>query len=374
VNCSSVRYLVLSDIHLGHSRTKTDYIINNLEELFRKNHSKFKKLDIIFLAGDVFDKLLSSCSNELIASTEWLSKLAMYCVSNNIKLRVLEGTPSHDWKQMALFATTLKALCIDIDYKYIDYLNIEYMEDLGINILYVPDEWNRVADDTLDDVTLLLNKRGIKKVDIAIMHGQFSYQLPMIELESSHDEDAYHKLVKYYINIGHIHTPSVYNRILAQGSFDRLAHNEEEDKGCVLVNIYHTGDMDFLFIKNPNPQPYKKYDLSTMETSKIVKFLDRELNKLKLGTRVKLVVSNTTINKLLIPIKDKYKDLIITVDKKKKVIDNDKIVNNRVVFTPFEITKDNIKELLLQELSKYNISTIDRNLVTSELDEIINIS
>jgi len=373
VNCSGIKYLVLSDIHLGHNRTKTDYIINNLEELFRKNHSKFKKLDIIFLAGDVFDKLLSSCSDELIASTEWLSKLAMYCVSNHIRLRVLEGTPSHDWKQMALFATTLKALCIDIDYKYIDYLNIEYMEDLGINILYVPDEWNRVAGDTLDDVNLLLSKRGIKKVDIAIMHGQFNYQLPMIELESSHNEDAYHELVKYYINIGHIHTPSVYNRILAQGSFDRLAHNEEEDKGCILVNIYHTGDMDFLFIKNPNPQPYKKYDLSTMETSKIVKFLDRELNKLKLGTRVKLVVSNTTINKLLIPIKDKYKDLIITIDKKKKVIDSDKVVNNRVVFTPFEITKDNIKELLLQELSKYDISTIDINLVTSELDEIINI-
>jgi len=368
---SNIKYLVLSDIHLGHSRTKTDYIISNLDGVLRKNHNRFKKLDIIFLAGDVFDKLLASCSNEFVMANEWLSRLAMYCVSNKIKLRVLEGTPSHDWKQMRLFANTLEALCIDVDYKYIDYLHIESIEDLGITVLYVPDEWNRIANDTLDNVQDLMTKHDLDKVDIAIMHGQFDYQLPMIELESSHNEDSYLELVRYYINIGHIHTSSAYRRILAQGSFDRLAHNEEEKKGLMMMTIYHTGDMEFLFIENKNAYPYRKYDISSMQTSDMSKFLNKELNKLALGTRVKIVVSGTDINKLLVPIRDKYKDLIISVDKKKVVVSDDKVVNNRVVFTPFEITKGNIRSLLTEELGKHNLSRVDMDIVLSELDTVV---
>jgi DNA repair exonuclease SbcCD nuclease subunit len=338
--------------------------------IFSKNHNTFKKLDIIFLAGDVFDKMLSSSSKEFIMAIEWLSIVAMYCVKHNIKLRILEGTPSHDWHQSSAFSASLDNLGISIDYKYVDTLSVESMDDLGISILYVPDEWNHNADDTLTEVKSLYNKLDIKQTDIAIMHGQFKFQLPMIDLPSSHVEDEYLSLVKYYINIGHIHTSSVYGRILAQGSVDRLAHNEEEAKGCMVMNIYHTGDMDFVFIKNPNAYPFRKFDLSKLDTKEIVAFLNKQLPKLALGTRVKIVVSGSDVNKLLLPVRDKFKDLIFKIEKK-KVVSDKVIVKNRVEFVPFAITQDNITDLLIEDISKQCLTKSEVNIINEELSHVV---
>ena len=76
---------------------------------------------------------------------------------------------------------------------------------------------------------------GLTKVDYAVMHGQFDYQLPKhITGMPRHDSQKYLDIVKHYIFIGHIHTHSVYDRIIAQGSFDRLTHGQEEPKGYVV--------------------------------------------------------------------------------------------------------------------------------------------
>lgn len=367
---SKISYLVLSDIHLGHDRTPTKYIVANLLAFFAANDKLLRKLDILFLAGDVYDKLLSSSSEEFITGNEWLSLLARYCSKHKIKLRVLEGTPSHDWKQLAVFSKMIDTLGLDLDYKYIDELSIEHMDDLGIHVLYVPDEWNHAAEETYIETTELMTKHGIDKVDIAIMHGQFSYQLPMVELPSSHDVDKYLDIVRYYINIGHIHTSSVFKRILAQGSFDRLAHNEEEDKGGMLMTIYHTGDMEFLFLKNKNAYPYKQFDVSEMDASGVAKFIDKALTKLPLGTRVKIIIANNEVNKLLKPIQSKYKDLFFTIQKKKAVVEP-VIKNNRIEITPFEITRNNVEELLLNELSKYNLAPNEVDIIKAELSDVI---
>jgi len=367
---SKISYLVLSDVHLGNNRTKTDYIIDNLHTLIEDNHNMLKKLDIWFIAGDLYDKLLASSSTEFILVNKWLSTLAMYCTKYDIKLRILEGTPSHDWRQVSVFSTTIETLGISLDYKYVDQLSIEYLADLDMHILYVPDEWNNTAEDTYVEVVNLLHKYNIPNVDIAIMHGQFAYQLPMVELPSSHIEDDYLKIVKYYINIGHIHTSSAHGRILAQGSFDRLAHNEEEPKGCMLMNIHHTGDMDFLFLKNKNAYPYRKYDLTELNTSEIIKYITKELRKLKLGTRVRLIVANNEVNKLLGPVQDTFKDIIFTIDKKKAVTTT-VIKDNRVVIKPFEIRKDNLEELLTIELHKNNLSNNELSVITEELINVL---
>ena len=75
---------MLSDIHLGSNRNTTQEIITNLRTYFKDNHKLFKKLHLIILAGDVFDKLLSSSSDEYILAVEWLTELVMYCKHNNI--------------------------------------------------------------------------------------------------------------------------------------------------------------------------------------------------------------------------------------------------------------------------------------------------
>lgn len=367
---SKVSYLVLSDIHLGHPRIITGYIINNLHNYFAKNNSLFKKLDIIFLAGDIYDKLLSSSSKDFILINEWLSCIAMYCKKNNIKLRILEGTPSHDWRQASVFSTTIEKLGVDIDYRYINEITIEYMEDLGIDVLYIPDEINPKADQTLNEVKSLLDVRGINKVDIGIFHGQFHYQLPMVKLSSSHDEESYLNIVRYYINIGHIHTSSAYGRILAQGSFDRLAHNEEEAKGGMVMNIYCSGDMDFIFIPNPNAFPHITYDVSDIDISSIVKFLDKKLNKVKLGTRVRIIFNNSDVIAMLKPLMSKYEDIEFTMVRKKSN-ETPKISDNKVVIEPFEINKDNILSLMREAVVNTGMSGLAVDIIIKELKEVM---
>ena len=163
MNKQLIKYLVISDIHLGHNINRTEYIVNNLRDYIFKN-KKFKDLDIIFIAGDIFDRLLNPSSNDMIVSCVWLTELVKFCKERKIKLRILEGTPSHDWKQAKLISNIIEKLNIEIDYKYVDTLFIEDMEDLGLSILYIPDEYKHKATDTFKDVKKLmksLNKEMI---------------------------------------------------------------------------------------------------------------------------------------------------------------------------------------------------------------------
>ena len=110
-----ISYLVLSDIHLGHNINTTENIINNLQLYFKDNYKEFSKLDMICIAGDVFDKLLVSSSIDFILSTEWLTELIVFCKQHDIILRILEGTPSHDRNQSKVITSIIKKLNMRID-------------------------------------------------------------------------------------------------------------------------------------------------------------------------------------------------------------------------------------------------------------------
>lgn len=230
------KYLVLSDIHLGHNLNKTETIVMHLNKFFDKYDNLIRNVDAIFLAGDVYHRLLTMSSTDAILSTEWLTQLAIFCRTHNIKLRILEGTPAHDVKQCLLFKTTLKNLKIDIDFKYIGNLYIEHFVEKDIHVLYVPDEYKHKSEDTVKAIKEYYKQIEIAQVDTCIMHGAFRYQIPA-ESPSNFSETEMLNLVRYYIHAGHIHTSSIYRRIINQGSFDRLAHGEEESKGGLICSI-----------------------------------------------------------------------------------------------------------------------------------------
>ena len=371
MNKDSINYLVLSDIHLGHRTNKTKDIINHLINYFNVNNKIFKKLDIIFIAGDMFDRLLSNNSEEFIMSMDYLTLLAMYCKQHNIKLRILEGTPSHDWKQVNVFNSILKNLDIDIDFKYIETLHIEKMNDLGISILYVPDEYRETSIETLNEVKQLLIDNNLSKVDIAIMHGQFRYQLPIL-LESSHNEDEYLNIVKYFISIGHIHSSSVYDRILAQGSFDRLAHNEEEDKGAMYITIYNSGHKEYRFIPNKLATLFKTFNYNEDISIEEIK---KDLDTIKGVGNVRLRINiddnkHSNIKDALLSLRDKYKNLNIKIEYGKKESDNVRVLDIEKSNEGFAITKDNIISLITNRIEQQDIPNDIRNIILSEAIEI----
>lgn len=363
-----IKYLVLSDIHLGHTGNKTEEIVNNLNTFFNIYYKELKDIDILFISGDVFDRLVSTRSMEYRLIVSWLSNLLLWCKDRNVKLRILYGTPGHDNDQVAGFTDIANKLAPTCDFKYVSNIWIEKMDDLGITVLYIPDEVHPDSEDTWNDVKNLMKEEMVSEVDISIMHGCFNYQLPIKDLKFMHKESNYLDITKYYINIGHIHTSSCYERILAPGSFDRLTHGEEENKGGLLCKIYKDGNMNFKFLINKNSKIFKTLDYTGKNESYVLKDLDKELKKYPPNSFIRLLVDDdNTLIKSLKSICNKYPVLNIKIKVNNEVNESIKKIT-KVEMKTFEITKDNIKELMLKEM---NISGKELEIFNTELEEAI---
>lgn len=354
-NDKPVKIAVFSDIHLGHKNTKTRKIIDNLRDLIFKDYSN-QELNIIFLAGDVFDGLLDLNDEDLPFIDFFIEDLLRFCNKYKIALRILEGTPSHDWTQSQRFLTIAQILNLpDLDILYIDNIHIEYNKQYNMNILYIPDEIQPTVDKTLKIVKDLLIAKGLNTVDIAIMHGQFEFQLPAhIKNIPRHSSEEYLKIVKKLIAIGHIHTFSTFDRIVAQGSTDRLSHGQEEPKGYIKANIY-SDRFDFSFIENKNAQIYKTIDITEYEMEEtlyhiksIVKdYPDGSFIRLKANYEHPVFFNMDELVKL-------YPTFTFSRLIKDKSKDNTDIVEDLEIdtseYTPITLNRENIPQLLKSKI------------------------
>jgi len=272
---SRINIIELSDIHLGNSRTKTPRVLESLR-LITNNKTKMQSADLIILAGDVFDRDLR-LSEDIIGIVEfWIIELLNSCVTNNICLRVLEGTPSHDRGQGKHFETINNLYNINADIRYINTLHIEHIDRFNIDVLYIPDEYKGTTLETQNDVSELLVTKGLNTVHYAIMHGMFEHQVPPNIPCQFHDNAFYLSIVSRYIFIGHVHLMSVKDRILSAGSLDRLKHNEEESKGYWYVESNDNMDLDKLvFVENTNAKLYIGINLLDTSIEETTKLLDR---------------------------------------------------------------------------------------------------
>lgn len=253
-------YLVTSDIHLGHRRVPTLHIANS----FRKQilNKQNQKLDLIFIAGDLFDRLIESNSKELLTCIGLFTDLLNYCFNNEIKLRILEGTPSHDHYQNRILVKLNEVRKNKVDLKYFDTLDIEYIEEFDKHVLYLPDEWTHDHDLLESQIEEKLREHAIQQIDISILHTQFQYQVAGIPFKGFTLKEPYFlNLTKGYIHIGHFHNHSTFDRISAQGSLERLSHGQEEEKGhTVVIN----GAISF--IPNPHAYIFKTINVNTRTT------------------------------------------------------------------------------------------------------------
>lgn len=376
-----MKYLVVSDIHLGHPVNKTSNIANNFKNFLTDYDEQLKGLEVLFIAGDTFDSCLSTYQEDYLLAMELLTYIINWCSEHNCKLRILEGTPSHDWKQVKVVYEILDKLKLsdtvnELDFKYIDKLSIETLNNK--TILYIPDEWNDEAKKTYDDVVKLLKPYN-GKVDTIIMHGQFEYQIPL-GLRSSHDEALYEELCNGYIHPGHIHTSSTHGKILAQGSFDRLAHSEEEPKGAYLVD----GDK-YEFLVNQHAMLFLTYDLRDLDDLQMAIELKTIDTMIPHGSALRFIVSSRTdflycspTIKNILPnyrVKIIVKDGDTTSSLRTLTKEENLLVNSDI--QSFEIRPDNIVELvhqeLLQDLDNHVNDTLTLPIVNRAMDKFKNI-
>lgn len=338
------------DVHLLHNKTSTEHILKNLYKAFPDN-AETGELDLIIIAGDLFDRLTTYPDTNISLIRRWMFMFLNMCKRRDIVVRILEGTPSHDWKQSVHFITENEIAGIGCDIKWVESLSIEHIERFGINVLYVPDEWKHETDDVWKDVCKEMHEKGLSQVDFTILHGAFNYQLPSHVPVPTHIPERYMEITKYFVFGGHIHKRSQYGNILAAGSFDRLTHGEEEDKGHYRVVVDRDNvDHEITFVVNEGAKLYKTVDCTGLSLEKAMDAVDKLIDTLPIDSHVRVVAEKGA--PILVGFKelvDRYRLHWIT----QKTVGGEKINREAVSaiitpFTPAAITPDNIIGMVME--------------------------
>lgn len=350
----------ISDIHLAHPRTNTYHIIQNLRKAF-PDDEQTGKLDVLFFAGDVFDRLMSLPQDEVDAIQEWIGDLLRICAKRNILVRVLEGTPSHDWRQSKQFVNVNNTLDNPANLRYVDTLSIEVIQELdNLSVLYVPDEWNADASVTLAQVTELLSIHGLDKVDVGCMHGSFDYQLP-IESTKNHNSEAYMSIVRHYIGIGHVHIRTERNgKILAQGSFDRLSHGEEAAKGHYRACISPSGNYHW-FVENTGARIYKTLDCRDQDIGDTIDLLTQYENEPEQSNFRLLIQRGGTVHHGLKDLRKRFPQFRLTTQQDDLKTQEEVLLTQQQapVVKPISITPTNIGHLVSERMARQGVDVSD---------------
>lgn len=374
-NGRSLKIASISDIHLGHRRTKAQFIIDNLNKYFSTNEI-LSQIDILFFAGDVFDSLLSYDSEDISLIEVWIAKLFRKCFRHEVTVVVLKGTNSHDRNQNQAFVkihSILEKHNHAPTLHYADKLSIIHIEKYDINVLCVPDEWRNDCNVTFSEVTELLNSKGLQKVDFAIMHGMFTYQCPEISKPHlKHLESNYLPIVRYLIFIGHVHTHSTFDRIFSQGSFDRLAQDEEEPKGFLLAEIVSDTDYKVTFIENKSAKIYKTLQCKHEDALLAMEYIASKIKSIPNDSYIRIIVNKSSALALSEDVLNKrWPTLNWKIDyvKKKNEQATIDLVVNSAPRDLIVINKDSVTDLVKNKLKEDGIIEDDILLCLEALTE-----
>jgi len=361
-------YIVTSDIHLGHLKTTTTHIISSFKKYILNDLNK--NINILFISGDLFDRLLDLNSKEVYEIIEFFNYLLNYCYKYNIFLRILEGTPSHDWQQSTILLKINEIRKEKVNLKYFKTLDIEYIEEYNKYILYIPDEWTNDHIDLEKQIQEKLNILNIEKVDIAILHGQFKYQTLNKKYNGFYFKEEYFlNLVRSYIHIGHYHTFSTFDRIIANGSLERLAHGEEEPKGYIKVE-----DNKYVFIENKNAYIYKTINITDKFT---LEKLDKIIFEFPKKSYIRLVVSkNSYFNLNFDSLKIRYLDYSLKKIIKENLLNQNSIIyiinENNLEFNNSYLLENNIYDILVNIINEKYFSFLTSSKI-NKLQKYLNL-
>lgn len=351
------RCAVLSDVHLGHRKTPTERTVRSLHKAFPDTPDT-GNLDAIFITGDFFDRFLNLPDDDVYEIHSFIAYLLVLCKKRDIILRILEGTPSHDWKQSRLFESINEGSHLNTDAKFVSVLSIEYIKRLDAHILYIPDEWRPETEQTREEVRYALADANLEQVDFTLMHGQFKYQLPDHVHAPYHDPDFYADITRYAVYCGHVHKASQYRNIYVPGSFDRLTHNEEEAKGHWIFDFETDATTRATFCENTNAMPYVSIDVSDLDGDDVIKAVSTVADGAENLTHYRLVANENDAGASMMDVVRKRWPNLIWTSKFNKGKDGKKItlVDRRSTFKSVPITKDSIVELTEKALHEKSIS------------------
>lgn len=260
---NDINIVFLTDLHLGHPKVSAEHIFNCYKKYVVP---LLEWADMLIIGGDVYDDLVTLDGRNGMFIHEFIQEIRYFAIDTKKPVRILRGTFTHDRKQGMVFDLTEENRRrgeTGADMRVVDTISIEHMAKFGIDILYIPDD--AVHDDFNNTIKTVLNSNKLTKVDLVVHHGYCKHMLPAnIGADSSAIPSTadFNQFVRYAVLNGHVHTPSTTGLVINGGSFDRLAHNEEEPKGFFTVVLHtDTGKVTGKFIENKDATVFKTVDL-----------------------------------------------------------------------------------------------------------------
>lgn len=366
VGCN-LRVAVISDIHMENRKTPTSHIIENLN-YYLVNPKVFRELDALFITGDFWDRLVNLPNAGVWEVSEFITRLLRLAKEFSVSVRVLEGTPKHDWKQSVMFTKINRDYGIDADLQYVDKLAIVEDVKLGVTIGYVPDRWRDNVRDTENELKELMATRGYSEVDFMLMHGFCDFQLPRTDSESGFDSNFLNGIVKYAVYIGHDHNAKNQGKIYIPGSFERIRHGENGPRGFIIGDVVD-GVITNHRIENERAMPYVTHDLTAATDDDILGvWLDRILSIGQQGY-IKIRLDSKTGLRSQVPNWSK----LTTADLEVEYLTSDDVEVIDMHFTVADnapvISSDNIASIIMAEAVP---DGIDSGVLEGEIEYIKN--
>lgn len=352
-----INILSTSDIHIDVPRVAPGVITENFKSKIFPHMTV--DLDLLIIAGDLSDGALDMSGPASYELIELISDTVKLAVKNNIMVRILQGTFTHDRRHNQFFKLFAHPLV-----KVVTTLDIEIIDHLGISILYKPDDLP--YKDAIRRIKVLLKECSISKVDIFVNHGFFTHLLPhgMPHTPSntfSHKDTE--SFVKGIVLNGHVHSPGVYRNIVNNGSFDRLQHGEEEKKGFFLIQYSPSeSKVSHTFVENDLATIFKTIDVSDIENNlpDCKKRIDTVMKKIIANNKATSpdmfvrVMSNDVVARqaLATYITSTYSHTIVSIAPKKRKTNETTLLNQDSFDDLPLITEDNLPQMLVELLEK----------------------
>lgn len=249
--------IVLADIHIGVMNYEETY----KEYMYLKNYiDQHGKFDYAIIAGDLFDRRLYT--NEKVLRIAYLIMILL--LVNSKKLRIVNGTKSHDNEQYNLFlnmGNLLDGYKQNYDFRIIYTVEEEELFP-DLNVLYIPEEYIYDKKSYYEEF-LLKNK----KYDYVFGHGVIAEVMTNAVRHTKESTSKRKKPPvfttaelknickgKVYFGHYHIHT-NIDDKIFYVGSYSRFRFGEEEPKGFYITN-YKDGEYSETFIENTHALKY----------------------------------------------------------------------------------------------------------------------